>query len=166
MKFLRDDKREQRKLEARLLRTQRHSHVAVGVLQDEPHDDKFSMVDLAMVHEYGSPSNNIPARSFVRSTCDAKRKEHLELIRKLQSQIMRGRIAAKQALTQLGEVVSKDMVQTINEGIEPGIADATKAAKIRSLKRQKKKLSGDGFTPLIETGRLKGAITHEIRGGA
>lgn len=154
MKFLKDDKREQRKLEKLLKRAQKHDHVAVGILQDQPHDDKFSMVDLAMVHEYGSQANNIPARSFIRSTCDAKRKEHVELIRKLQQKILLGRITAKQALTQLGEVVSKDMVQTINDGIDPKLKSAT-------IKRK-----GGSSKPLIDTGRLKGSITHEIRGGA
>lgn len=153
MKFLKDDKREQRKLEELLRRTQKHNHVAVGILQDQPHDDKFSMVDLAMVHEYGSPANNIRARSFIRSTCDAKRKEHVEFVRKLQQKILLGRITAKQALTQLGEVVSKDMVQTINDGIDPELKPAT-------IKRK------GSSKPLIDTGRLKGAITHEIRGGA
>lgn len=164
MKYIKDDKREQKRLEKLLRKTQRQSHVAVGILQDEPHDERFSMVELAMVHEYGSRDGRIPARSFIRSTCDAKRRDHLDLVRKLQCQIILGRISAKQALTQLGEVVSKDMVQTINNGIEPGLADSTLAAKKRSLKKQRKKLRGDGFTPLIETGQLKGAITHEVRG--
>jgi hypothetical protein len=78
MKHLKDDKREQRRLEKLIKKAQRQTHVAVGILQDEPRDDGFSMMDLAMVHEYGSPKRNIPARSFIRSTCDAKRKEHLE----------------------------------------------------------------------------------------
>lgn len=165
MKFLKDDKREQRRLEKLLRKTERHNHVAVGILQDEDHDG-FSMIDLAMVHEYGSDNGHIPERSFIRSTCDAKRKEHLGLIQKFQWQILLGRMTAKEALTQLGEVVSKDMVQTINNGIEPGLADSTLQAKKGSLEKQNKKLRGDGFTPLIETGRLKGSITHEIRGGA
>jgi hypothetical protein len=165
MKFIKDDKREQRRLEKLLRKTEKHSHVAVGILQDEDHDG-FSMIDLAMVHEYGSRKRKIPERSFIRSTCDAKRKEHVDLIRKFQWQILLGRITAKQALTQLGEVVEKDMVQTINNGIQPDIAESTKKAKIRSLKKQRKKLSGIGFKPLIESGNLKGSITHEIRGGA
>ena len=152
MKFLKDDKREQRKIEALLKKSQRHDHIAVGILQDEQRDDGFSMVDLAMVHEYGSRKQNIPARSFIRSTCDAKRREHLELIRKFQWKILLGRMTAKQALMQLGEVVSKDMVQTINDGIEPKLEDATAKRK-------------GGSTPLIDTGRLKGSITHEVRGG-
>lgn len=52
---------------------------------------------------------------------------------------------------QLGEGVSKDMVQTINDGIEPALKEAT-------IKRKK------SSKPLLDTGRLKGAITHEIRG--
>lgn len=165
MKFLKDDKREQRKLEALLKKTQKHSHVAVGILQDETHDEHFSMVDLAMVHEYGSSDGRIPQRSFIRSTCDAKRKEHLKIMQKLQSKIVKGSITTHQALTQLGEVISKDMVQAINNGIEPDLAESTKKAKIRSLKKQKKELSGIGFKPLIESGDLKGHITHEVRGG-
>jgi phage gpG-like protein len=153
MKFLKDDKREQRRLEKLLKKAQKNPHVAVGVLQDEPHDEDFSMVDLAMVHEYGSRNGRIPARSFIRSTCDAKRKEHLSLIGKFQWQIILGRITAKQALTQLGEVVSKDIVQTINNGIEPELKEVT-------IKRK------GSSKPLIDTGRLKGSITHEIRGGA
>ena len=153
MKFINDDKREQRKLEAILRRTKKHEHVAVGILQDEPHDEQFSMLDLAMVHEYGSPKQNIPARSFIRATCDAKRKEHVELIRKFQHKILRGHITARQALTQIGEVVAKDMVAAINEGIEPSLELAT-------IKRK------GSSKPLIDTGRLKGAITHGIRGGA
>ncbi len=153
MKFIKDDKREQKRIEKLLRKTQKQNHVAVGILQDEPHDERFSMMDLAMVHEYGSRDGQIPARSFIRSTCDAKRKDHLDLVRKLQWHIILGRINAKQALTQLGEVVSKDMVQAINDGIEPAI-------KPETIKRKK------SSKPLIDTGRLKGSITHEIRGDA
>lgn len=150
MKYVKDDKREQRRLEKLLKKTQKQNHVAVGILQDEPHD-KFSMVDLAMVHEYGSRNGRIPARSFIRSTCDAKRDEHLKLIRTLQMKTLFGGLSAKQALTQLGEVVSKDMVQTINNGIEPELTKETMRRK-------------ESSKPLIDTGRLKGFITHEVRG--
>ncbi len=165
MKYVKEDKREQRRLEALLKKMQKHSHVAVGILQDENHDEHISMVDLAMVHEFGSSDGRIPQRSFIRSTCDAKRKEHLKIMQKLQSKIVKGTITTHQALTQLGEVISKDMVQAINNGIKPDLADSTEKAKLRSLKKQKKELSGIGFKPLIESGDLKGHITHEVRGG-
>ncbi len=166
MKYLKDDKREQKRLEKTLRKMLKSPHVAVGILQDESHDGNFSMVDLAMVHEYGSRDGRIPQRSFIRTTCDAKRQKHLKIIQKLQSKVLSGSITTNQALMQLGEVVSKDMVQAINKGIKPDLAESTKKAKIRSLKKQKKKLSGIGFKPLIETGDLKGHITHEVRGGS
>lgn len=184
MKFVKDDKREQRKLEALLKKIQKHSHVAVGILQDEPHDEHFSMVDLAMVHEYGSSDGHIPQRSFIRSTCDAKKEEHVKIMQKLQSKIVKGSITNHQALTQLGELVSKDMVQTINRRIAPPLEQSTidskrrrknkkagltspgtSVAKSKKKPRKSKKSEGKGFTPLIETGRLKGSITHEVRGG-
>ena len=164
MKYVKDDKREQQRIEKVLQKMARAPHVAVGILQDEAVADNFSMVDLALVHEFGSKDGHIPQRSFIRSTCDAKRNEHIKLSDILQSKIIEGKLNPRQALGQLGEVVEKDMVQTINHGIEPGLADSTKKAKIRSLKKQKKKLTGVGFKPLIESGRLKGSIKHEVRG--
>ncbi len=153
MKYVKDDKREQKRLEKLLAKIKKSPHVAVGILQDEVHHEKFSMVDLAMVHEYGSRDGHIPERSFIRSSCDAKKKDHIKLIAKLQSKILAGHMSTKQALSIIGEVVAKDMVQTINQGIEPGLAAAT-------IKRK------GSSKPLIDKGRLKGSITHEVRGEA
>src|SRR5579871_3958544 len=152
MKYLKDDKREQRRVEKLLRKMANRPHVAVGILQDERIGNGFSLVDLAAVHEYGSKHGRIPQRSFMRSTCDAQRNHHLKMISNLQGKILDGALSIKQALMQLGEIVSKDMVQTINRGIEPKLKPET----IRRKKGSSK--------PLIDTGRLKGAITHEVRG--
>lgn len=152
MKFLKDDKRGQIRVDKALKKAQKHTHVAVGILQDKPREDGFSMVDLAMVHEYGSKDGTIPRRSFISSTCDNKVKEHISFIRALENKVFSGELSKKQALTQLGEVVSKDMVQTINDGIKPELTPAT-------IKRK------GSSKPLIDTGQLKGSITHEVRGG-
>lgn len=152
MKFLKDDKREQRRIEKILKNAQRHSHVAVGILQEEQREDGFSMVDLAMVHEYGSKDGHIPQRSFIRSTCDAKSKDHIRLLKELEKRVFKGRLSKKQALAQFGEVASKDMVQSINAGVDP---------KLKTTTTKRKKSS----KALIDTGRLKGSITHEVREG-
>jgi phage gpG-like protein len=153
MKYLKDDKRVQQRLEKLIAKMSSRPHVAVGILQDEKVDDRFSMIDLAIVHEYGSKNGHIPQRSFIRSTCDAQRNEHFRLIDVLQSKIIQGKLALYQALGQLGEVVTKDIVQTINSGIAPDFKSAT-------IKRKK------SSKPLIDTGRLKGSITHEVRGAS
>jgi phage gpG-like protein len=151
MKYVKDDKREQKRLEKVLYKMAKAPHVAVGILQDNPVGDSFSMLDLATVHEFGSKDGRIPQRSFIRSVCDAKQKEHLKLIAKLQGRLLAGKIAMKQALGIVGSAVTSDIVQTINAGIKPEL-------KLATIKRKK------SSKPLIDTGRLKGSITHEVRG--
>jgi hypothetical protein len=151
MTYVKDDKREQQRLQKLIAKMSLGPHVAVGILQDEKRGDEFSMVDLAIVHEYGSKDGRIPQRSFIRSTCDAQQQKHGTLISKLQSKCIEGKLTIEKALIQLGEVVWKDMVQTINRGIAPKLKPTT-------IKRKK------SSKPLIDTGRLKGSITHEARG--
>ena len=152
MKLFKDDKKEQQRIQKMFEKAERQACVAVGVLQEEEREDGFSMVDLAMVHEYGSKDGHIPQRSFIRSACDARRKEHIRLLKKLEKKVFFNRLSKKQALSQFGEVVSKDIVQTFNSGLEPKLDPKT----IRRKKSSK---------PLIDTGRLKGSITHEVREG-
>jgi phage gpG-like protein len=151
MKYLKDNKCEQKRLEKLLQKMAKAPHVAIGILQDKPVSNQFSLLDLATVHEFGSKDGKIPQRSFIRSTCDAKRDKHLHLMEELQQRCIDGKLTIKQALGQLGSVVEKDMVTTIVRGIEPKLQPAT-------IKRKK------SSKPLIDTGRLKGSITHEVRG--
>ena len=151
MKFLKDHKWKQKCLEKSLAKLKQRPHVAIGILQDQKIDEKFSIVDLALVHEYGSKNGHIPQRSFIRSTCDAQQKKHFQLIKTLQGKIIDGVLGIKQALTTLGEVVAKDMVETINHGISPVL-------KPNTIKRK------GSSTALIDTGRLKGSITHDVKG--
>lgn len=155
MKYVKDDKKKFIALKQAIAKMALGPHVAVGVLQDKPMTDEFTMVDLAVVHEFGSNNGRIKPRSFMRSTCDAKQKEHAEIMAKLQSKYIAGKLPLKKALMQLGEIVSKNMVQTINQGIEPGLAEST-------IQRRKKKST----KPLIDTGRLKGSITYDVRGAS
>lgn len=153
MKYVKDDKREQQRIEKVLQKMAKAPHVAIGILQDAAVADNFSIVDLALVHEFGSKDGHIPQRSFIRSTCDAKRNEHIKLADILQSKIIEGKLNIRQALGQLGEVVEKDMVQTLNHGLSPSLKPTT-------IKRK------GSSKPLIDTGRLKGSIKHEIRGAS
>lgn len=151
MKYVRDNQRTQKRLEKVLAKMSKSPHVAVGILEDSPASDGFTMVDLATVHEFGSKDGRIPQRSFMRSTCDEKKAQHENLISKLQWKVFEKALCIKKALSQLGEVVSKDMVQTINRGIKPKLSAET-------INRKK------SSKPLIDTGRLKSSITYKVRG--
>lgn len=151
MKYFKDIKLKELSLQKILEKINNTPHVAVGILQDKKVKGNFSITDLAAIHEYGSTNGLIPARSFIRSTFDAKQQKYAKLISDLQSKVIFNNLNIKQALLTLGEVVSKDMVATINAGIKPSL-------KPNTIKRKK------STKPLIDTGRLKGSITHEIRG--
>lgn len=193
MKYFKDIKLKELSLQKILEKMNKTPHVAVGILQDKKVEGSFSIADLAAVHEYGSSNGHIPARSFIRSTFDTKQKKYAKLISDLQSKTIFENLTIKQALLTLGEVVSKDMVATINKGIKPPLKESTLKRKAAIFKKRKedskpKKISKSkkkskpkkppkvakpkkrkkslGFTPLIDTGRLKGSITHEIREGA
>ena len=55
----------------------KESHVLVGVFASagDTEGGEFSLAELAAVHEFGSPENGIPERSFIRSTMTAAREE-------------------------------------------------------------------------------------------
>ncbi len=99
MKYVKDHKWKQQCLAKALAKLKQRPHVAVGILQDKKIDEKFSIVDLALVHEYGSKDGHIPQRSFIRSTCDGKQKKYFQLIRTLQGKIIDGVLGIKQALS-------------------------------------------------------------------
>ena len=94
-----------------------------------------------------------PRDLFFRSTLDAKKADHANLIAKLQDQYIAGKATLHQALTKLGLAVASDIKTTIVRGIRPPL-------KKRTSKRKKSK------KPLIDTGNLKGSITHEVRGAS
>jgi phage gpG-like protein len=151
MKYIKEDLNLKKQMKKILKQAAEKAFVAVGIVQDKPHDKKFTIVDLATVHEFGSSNGHIPARSFIRSTCDANQTKYLDKLKKLEKAYFESKLTLKQALSQMGALVSSDMRQNINAGnIKPPL-------KPKTIKRKK------SSKPLIDTGRLKGAISYEVR---
>jgi hypothetical protein len=107
------------------------------------------VVELGAIHEFGSGDNRIPERPFLRGTIKAKRREHNELIRRLGRAVMTGRESPQIALTKLGMRAAADVQEQIADGVPPPNAPSTIRKKGSS-------------TPLIDTGALRQAITHQV----
>ena len=139
------------------------ARVRVGVLADAAKDPpkdkngkvgkppKYTLLEVAAVHEFGAPAANIPQRSFIRAPIDA----HAEDIKRLQTvllgHVVEGKITEAAALDMLGAKVASWCQEAITEGIAPPLADATAKRK--------------GSTkPLVNTGQLKSAITWKVEG--
>jgi len=105
-----------------------------------------------LLHEVGSKSLNYPARSFLRVPLRTKLPEQIEKIGKAAWQSFILRKGLLRALDQLG-MIAENVVQkafaTSGYGRWAPNAPATVAKKGSSA-------------PLIETGQLRKAITHEV----
>lgn len=139
------------------------ARVRVGVLADAAKDPakdkngkagkppKYTLLEVAAVHEFGAPAANIPQRSFIRAPIDA----HAEDIKRLQGvllgHVVEGKITVAAALDMLGAKIASYCQEAIDDGIEPALADETVRRKGSSK-------------PLVNTGQLKSAITWKVEG--
>jgi hypothetical protein len=128
----------------------------------------ISAVELAAIHEFGSPRAGVPQRSFIRRTFEQNREEVAKKIAELASQFVfsrtrstlrslafwkrqKPRPSAARALGRLGAWGATLVKKTITTGagVPPPNAPATIERK-------------GSRRPLVDTGRLLGAITWEV----
>lgn len=112
----------------------------------------LTLVEVAAVNEYGSEDGRVPERSFLRSTFDAKKTKIGQQLAAGLDKIILGRGTTDDLLGRVGLKLAADSVETINAGVPPPNAPATVARK------------GSTHT-LIDTGRLRQSIDHEVRRG-
>lgn len=134
------------------------AHVQVGVIGaagSATTDSGITMIELAAIHEFGSPKAGIPERSFIRSTFE--RPEVLEqlnvMARGYARLVVADKITWDVALGRLGAWAAAEIKGAIKKKLTtgPALAPATIVRKGSS-------------TPLIDTGRLINAITWLVKG--
>jgi hypothetical protein len=132
------------------------ARVKVGVLASKGggavHDDSgITMVELAAIHEFGSPAANIPERSFIRRTFAEKNTELVQLQARVARALIAEKVSVTQALNVLGAWAAGEIKKTVTAGphIPPPLKPETVARK-------------GSDRPLVDTGRLVDAITWEV----
>jgi phage gpG-like protein len=105
--------------------------------------DGTSVIMVGLVHEFGSPSRNIPQRSFLRSTVASNKREYKDIFKRLGKKIVDGKITKLEALKLLGLKVQTDVRDKITDIDSPELK------------------SRDG-NPLVDTGHLRQSITYEV----
>lgn len=104
--------------------------------------DGTSVIMVGTVHEFGSDSQGIPQRSYLRSTMIEKKRDYKKLFSKLSLKIVRG-MEVKKALGIIGLQAQTDV-----------------QAKIESI--DSPPLKNREGNPLIDTGHLRQSITFEV----
>lgn len=111
----------------------------------------LSVADIAMIHEFGCPARNIPKRSMLAATYDLNAERYADATRKIANGILYNRIDLKRGLDLVGVMIKGDVQKRIAAGVPPPNSPRTIARKGSS-------------TPLIDTGQMRAALDHEVRG--
>lgn len=111
-------------------------------------EDGTPLVEIGAIHEFGA--QHIPERSFLRVPLRAAQKEFSLAFRRIMPKVARGELTIEQALDQIGAKAAATSQEAISAGIDPANAESTVKRKGSSK-------------PLIDTGRLRQAITWVIK---
>ena len=123
--------------------------VNVGVPEGKREEDGTPVAMIAAVHEFGSPSQGIPERPFLRVAVQRNRQKYVRLNRINLVKMLRGQATVEQALGQLGEMAKGDVQTEIRSGDFAPLKPAT-------IKRK------GSSRPLIDTGQMVQSIAWEL----
>lgn len=132
----------------------RDGRVKVGVLADDPKggamEGDLTVAELATVLHFGTEDGRIPPRPFLTMALDEQREELAKMGGELMAEVIEGKMDQDRALGLIGAKLATEAKKVITTGdqLTPN-APSTVAEKGSSR-------------PLVDTGRLLGAITWAI----
>jgi len=124
--------------------------VKVGIMGDEEYEG-VAIVDYATYNEFGTV--HIPSRPFMRTTADRYRDGIYEYTSRLVGGMIDGRYHARQVLTYMGEWYQAKVQLTIRDAKQWAVPNLSATVKAKG-----------SSSPLIDTGRMLGAVRYEIVG--
>ncbi len=152
-------------------------------------DGEFTNVQIGAVHEFGSPENKIPARSFIRAGIDEGADQIRQAGEELAQRVIDGTLRARQAADQIGLFAVGHIQARMAQGLKPNLAHSTimqRLAKSRKGRAALKALASAvrnpeskgaanklakfagvaaQIKPLIDTGQLRQSIAHKVSQG-
>jgi hypothetical protein len=112
-------------------------------------------VELAAIHEFGTA--DIPERSIIRAGFDEGQADLERFVGKELGRVVDGSQTVMMGLKRAGEFHLGQLKDRVKNGLQPGLADVTIAAR-----RRRVKLSG-GEKPLMDTLQLLNSMEHVER---
>ena len=157
------------------------SQVLVGIpassSDNAREDGPITNSELGFIHEFGAPEANIPARPFLVPGVKASWEKANKLLASGAQKVLQlnpnPAATVTRTLEEAGLLAQGEVVQQINEGIEPPLADSTLKARarrgdkgaIKELENRKndEAPSTSDVKPLIDSGQLKQSITYVVK---
>ena len=132
----------------------------VGWFPGAKYQDGTPVAYVAVIQEFGSPINNIPPRSFMRTTIAEKENEWAKLVRSGAKAMIAGNATPKMVMEGLGLAASGDIKKKISEINSPALKASTIANRKRKLAKGKK--VGALTKPLVETSLMISSLTSTV----
>lgn len=129
----------------------------VGWFPSAQYPDGTPVAQVAAVQEFGNPSQNIPPRSFMRTTIAAKEKKWARTIQAGAKLVLQGDVGINAVLEAIVLEAAGDIRKKITQIQEPPLAPATIAARVRKMADTK--TVGNLTKPLVETKILLNTLT-------
>jgi len=131
----------------------------VGWFETTRYEDGTPVAYVATIHEFGAPSQGIPARPFMRPTVADRKEGWRDFVENSAEGIFNGTQTAGTMFEMLGLAVSGDIAKTISQVMAPPLKPATIRAKERKMAQ-----GGVGSLdkPLVETGLMITSVTHTV----
>lgn len=155
----------------------------VGWFESAVYPDGTPVAYAAAINEMGSPKNNIPARSFIRSTAIEKDAEWKETANIVSSRVLEGKMTPQAAMSVLCQKAEGDIAAKISSITAPPLSPITLGlrkykelhpnAKItgatvgevaRQLRDGTLDTSGVSTKPLVDSSLMVTTLTNVVEG--
>ena len=124
--------------------------VEVGIMGNDSVEG-VSVIDYATYNEFGT--SRIPARPFMARTYEENAVDTLKYLEFMAGQMIDGKMNAMGVLNDLGNYYEAKIKQTIVAAKSWAVPNAASTVAMKG-----------SSSPLIDTGRMLGAVKYEIRG--
>ena len=139
-------------------------YVKVGLLgSGKARPDGLSNAEIGIVHEFGAPEANIPARPWLRPPIEAKRAEYEKQISDGLDAALRGTGNLDRALGLVGQQAAAAVKGYVTQGPPIPPPNSEKTQKRKESKRRKG--SKGEVRTLVDTGRMVGGVTYKVEKG-
>tara|TARA_R110000851_G_C13077978_1_gene565526 strand:+ start:746 stop:1234 length:489 start_codon:yes stop_codon:yes gene_type:complete len=142
-----------------LLSAQKQSS-KVGWFESAKYPDGTPVAYVAAIQELGSTKNNIPPRSFMRTTISSKSGDWKKLAESGARAVLAGNASPADVIMGLGLAAEGDIRKTIAEMSAPALKESTIKNRLRKMANGKK--VGNLNKPLVETGLMIATLTSVV----
>lgn len=132
----------------------------VGWFEGAKYEDGTPVAYVAAIQEFGSAKNNIPPRSFMRSTSVEREREWAELAKSGAKAALAGTATPRDVMDGLGQQAKGDISKKIIQIQDPPLKDGTVKGRLRKLANGKK--VGNLTKPLVESGYMLNSLSSMV----